>query len=89
MNYDRWKTRTPKEDEHLPECNCGPCHAHHIEMGMVVINATLHPKDYQCCVDEMEEWKTEGKVCPRHPFSYAEPGYCEACLNLKKNAHAA
>ena len=60
-NYDRWKTTTPADAWHLPECNCDDCHEFHVIACVVEGNAKDHPKDFQCCVDQIDKWEEEGK----------------------------
>jgi hypothetical protein len=66
------------------ECNCSECHEWHISEGLVI--EQFDNSDFQCCVDQMDEWITEGQRCEKHPKAYVEPPtkedpkmHCEEC----------
>lgn len=83
MNYDDWKTTTPEDHAHVGDCHCAHCHDYHIAQNTVVENAI----DFRikCCMTELSEWKSVGKVCDKHPEAYFEPAtkekaaFCEEC----------
>lgn len=74
---------------HAEECNCRDCHLNHWAEGWWIDNALDHPKDFECCVNELEEQIELGNVCEKHPRSYCETAvdgdgkkagfYCEGC----------
>lgn len=83
--YDPPEPRHSDQSLISDECNCDQCHRWHIEERMVEENAKF--PDYQCCIDQMEEWFKSKRRCRKHPRAYAEEpcainnftAYCEEC----------
>jgi len=68
--YDPPEPRHADNSRIPDECNCSECHQYHVEEGEVEENSDN--TDYQCCVDQMDNWIEDGTRCEKHPKSYAE-----------------
>lgn len=77
-SYDAWRTWVP--EGHDDPCICDMCHDWHVRCGDFDINATNHPQDYQCCVDEIKRRILEGEWCGYHDSDiYMKDGKCLEC----------